>query len=377
MTRTCYGLGAVDQLPRLVEELGGRRVLLVCGERSFAASGADTMLPELRRRAEVRRWSSFEPNTNATDLLAGLGIVEEFQPDTVVAVGGGSAMDMAKLLCAFPDARDTEALHTAIRSGKPTAPRGPRLVLVPTTSGSGSEATHFAVVYIGTDKYSIAAPGLLPDVTVLDPALTLSGSPYQRATSGIDAVSQAVESLWAVGGTAESRGFARRALRVLLPAIEGFVHTPDTGNARAMAVGSHLAGRAINVSKTTAAHALSYGLTKGYGVSHGHAVALTLGRFVEAHANAVDADLQPAVDVERHRDAMSRVLDALGAADGAEARRRFTELGERLGLSMRLDEVGADSEERVRALTASVNTERLGNNPVRFSAEGLVALLRA
>lgn len=376
MTRTCYGSGSVARLPNLVEELGGSRVLLVCGERSFSASGADVMLPELRQRVEVRRWSSFEANTNSTDLLSGLRIVEEFRPDTVLAVGGGSAMDMAKLLCAFPDARNTEALHAAIQSGKPTAPRGQRLVLVPTTSGSGSEATHFAVVYIGTDKHSIAAPGLLPDATVLDPALTLSGSPYQRATSGIDAISQAVESLWAVGGTEKSRGYARRALRVLLPAIEDFVRTPDRGNARAMAVGSHLAGRAINVSKTTAAHALSYGLTKGYGVSHGHAVALTLGRFIEAHAGD-DVDLQPAADVERHRGAMARVLSALDAQDGAEARQRFTALGERLGLSMRLAEVGADSEERVRSLTARVNTERLGNNPVRFSAEGLVELLRA
>src|SRR5690606_2187718 len=255
--------------------------------------------------------------------------------------------------------------------------RRPRLVLAPTTSGSGSEATHFAVVYIGAEKFSVAHPGLRPDVVILDPALTRSGSPYQRATSGIDAVAQAVESMWAVGATPASRRWARHALGHLLPAIERFVHDPDDRSARAMAIGSHLAGRAIDISRTTAAHALSYGITKGYGVSHGHAVALTLGEFIVLHAEATADQLQPGVDPGRHAAAVAEVVTLLGAADPRQARDRFRDLMRRIGLNPVLREVGpADSAARLE-LARSANAERLGNNPVRLTTGQLHQLLDA
>src|SRR5690606_31263398 len=125
------------------------------------------------------------------------------------------------------------------------------MILAPTTSGSGSEATRFAVVYIGSDKHSIAGDAMLPDAVILDPVLTMSASPYQRATSGIDAVAQATESLWAAGADDTSRTFARDALRVLIPALPRFVDSADGQAAADMAEGSHLAGRAIDISRTT------------------------------------------------------------------------------------------------------------------------------
>jgi alcohol dehydrogenase class IV len=361
-----YGEGAILRTPEVVAGLGASRVLLVCGARSFGASGAAAMLPALSRTAVVRRWSGFAPNTDAADLLHGVALVEEFRPDLVLGVGGGSAMDMAKLLCGFAGTTDRDALHDRIRSGGPVTGRKLRLVLAPTTSGSGSEATHFAVVYIGDDKYSVAGPVLRPDVVVLDPALTLSGSRYQRATSGIDAVAQAIESLWAVGATGLSRRWAGHALGLLLPAIESYVNQPTARAARAMAIGSHLAGRAIDISKTTAAHALSYAITKRYGVSHGHAVALTLGAFIEEHAAAGPERLRAGVDPRAHREAMAEILDRLGVAGGRQARERWADLMERVGLAYRLHDVGVGTAEDRRWLVGVVNAERLGNNPVRL-----------
>ncbi|MPZ59977.1 MAG: iron-containing alcohol dehydrogenase [Propionibacteriales bacterium] len=370
-----YGDGAILQVPAVVADLRGRSVLLVCGRSSFEASGASRMLPDLERVAKVRRWSDFAPNTDAVDLLRGLTIVEEFGPDVIVGVGGGSAMDMAKLLCAYQNITDAGKLHDSIRAGDRITSREPHLVLAPTTSGTGSEATHFAVVYIGDDKFSIGGPVLRPDVAILDPALTLSGTPYQRATSGIDAVSQAIESLWAVGATDESRRHARAALRMLMPAIEAFVNAPTNDSARAMAIGSHLAGRAIDISKTTVAHALSYAITKEYGVSHGHAVALTLPAFIEHHATAKPTDLQSSVDPAHHAAALRSVFQALDAPDGAQASQNFVDLGRRLGLPMQLTRVGISTEPQIEALASRVNVERLGNNPMRFTKEGLVQLL--
>ncbi len=369
-----YGPGAIDQVPAIVGRMGAQRVLLVCGRTSFEASGADRMLPELEQVAAVRRWSAFRPNTDSADLAAGVALLQDHRPDLVLGIGGGSALDMAKLLVGYHDVAPDQVVP-AIEAGRPAERRTAHLVLAPTTSGSGAEATHFAVVYVGEEKHSITGPAMRPDAIVLDPALTLSGSRYQRATSGIDAVTQAIESLWSVAATDRSRRFARHALRLLLPAIETFVDGPDDRSARAMAIGSHLAGRAIDISKTTAAHALSYGITKRHGLSHGHAVALTLGAFIEAHATAPPRHLQPAISPEDHARTLAAVLGLFGTSDPTAARRSFEDLLDRLGLETRLGALGIDAGEDLRQLAATVNTERLGNNPVAFDTDGLVRLL--
>jgi alcohol dehydrogenase len=371
-----FGPGGVSALPQLVADLEARRVLLVCGRTSFEASGAAAVLPELERVAVVQRWDDFAPNTDADDLGRGLRVVDVFDPDLVLGIGGGSAMDMAKLLTAYAGRVSGADVVDVIHAGGTITERDRRLVLVPTTSGSGAETTHFAVVYTGHDKHSIAGPAMLPDRIVLDPTLTLSGSDYQRATSGIDAVCQAIESLWAVGATEDSRVFAREALRILLVHLEPFVTDPDLDAATGMSLGAHLAGRAIDVSKTTAAHALSYGLTKRHGVSHGHAVATSLGPFLEAHATATADRLQPGVDPAVHDAAVADVLTAFGVDDGAAARAAFVDLLERIGLEPRLSALGVSDEDEVRALVRTVNVERLGNDPVRFDGDDLAAVLR-
>lgn len=359
----------------MTETLGAERVLLVCGRNAFEASGAAACLPELVKVAAVRRWSEFRANTDAADLIEGLRLVEELRPDAVVGIGGGSAMDMAKLLCAYQGITDEAKLHEAIRAGGSVVDRRMKLVLAPTTSGSGAEATHFAVVYIGEKKFSMAGPAMLPDTVILDPALTTSAAPYQRAASGIDAFAQAVESLWSAGGDDASRGFAVAALGELVPALPDFVGTGSIESATRMAVGSHLAGRAIDVSKTTAAHAMSYGITKTYGLPHGHAVALTLQYFIEAHAAAGVEALQPGVSAERHAEAMSVIVSALGADSAREARDRFVGLAADCGLSLNLAEFGITDRAKMAELTSRVNVERMGNNPVVFTADSLTDLL--
>lgn len=369
-----YGRDAILSMPELLDRMCAARVLLVHGSQSFEVSGASRMLERLTPRIQVWHWDGFAANPEFRDLKRGLSLVRSIGPDTVVGVGGGSAMDMAKLLCALED-EPAPGLEARIRSGALVEARRMRLVLAPTTAGSGSQTTHFAVVYIGDDKYSVAGPALLPDVSIIDPSLSESASRYQRAASGMDAICQGIESLWAVSGSPESRSFALRGLRMVLPAAEDFVRDPHAGSAVAMAVGSHLVGRAIDVSKTTAAHALSYGITRWHGASHGHAVALTLGAFLDVHARAQASSLIPPVSLSAHRQALDDIAMSLGASTPADAGWRFIELGQRLGLPMKLSEIGVKSTSEVRRLAAAVNGQRLQNNPVSFSVDELAGIL--
>lgn len=369
------GFGSVETLPDYVEDGLWPSALLVCGRRSFEESGAARIVEPLTRVTSVERWSEFEPNTAAGDLSQGLKTLRDTDPAVVIGVGGGSAMDLAKLICGFDGTTDAAALEAAIKSGRRLENRRRGLILIPTTSGTGSEATHFSTVYVGREKYSVAGAGLRPDAVILDPELSMSASSYQKATSGIDAVAQAIESLWAAAATATSRRFARRALRHLLPNIEAFVHDSSAENASPMSIGSHLAGRAIDISRTTASHALSYSITKKYGVSHGHAVGLTLGSFIEAHAEPSAGQLQPAIDADLHDRAMEDILGRLGASTGSGGRRRFRELMTSLDLAVDLSAVGIVTPEQRADVAASVNPERLGNNPIRFNEDELRALL--
>lgn len=371
---TEYGPGAIRRLPERLAADGRRRVMLVCGKGSFDNSGAAEGLSGLGERLEVLRWSDFSPNPDTVELMQGLGLMAAFDPDVILGVGGGSPLDMAKLLCAYDGVADLDALHEAIRKGARVETRARGLWLVPTTSGSGSEATHFAVCYIGAEKFSVAGPGLWPDGVALDPLLTLSGSAHQKATSGIDAVCQATESLWARDGTDASRRIARHALGFLLPNIRAFVNEGTVEAARGMAIGAHLAGRAIDVSKTTAAHALSYAITKTYGTNHGQAVAMTLGRFIEAHCDP-DAPLQPGIERADHQARMAQVLKVLDARDGREGRLQFAALLHDIGLVASLSEAGVNDPAAYAEIARTVNIQRLMNNPVVFTADQLVQMV--
>ncbi len=364
-----FGPRSLGELPRVIRGLGLSRLLLVTGNSSFATSGAVDVLPELRGAAAVETWSDFSPNPDVDEVVEGVRFAQTFQPDAIIAIGGGSVLDMAKLVASFAD-KDPEEIHTAVRANDVTE-RSTALILAPTTSGSGSEATHFAVVYIGPDKYSVAHQSMLPDFVILDPSLTESASPYQKATSVIDAIAQAVESHWARGATDASRSFARASLAELVPSAAAFVRG-DSPSAVPAARGSYLAGRAIDLSKTTGAHALAYGITKGYGVSHGHAVATTLGAFARLHAGAT-ASSRADHQLENNLDSIARLI---GADDAGRVGDRLDEIAGELGLELRLRALGVPHAD-LAAMAGEVNRERLANNPVELTESELAELLDA
>jgi alcohol dehydrogenase class IV len=245
--RVIFGRGAVHRVPRLIAALGARRLLLVTGQGSFDACGASRALTWQPGTGEsVARFSEFSENPRLEDVELGMRIFREQAPDAVVAVGGGSVLDMAKLVNGL--ASQPGSPRDVVLGGAPVARRGVPLVAVPTTAGSGSEATHFAVVYVGRSKYSVAGPGLLPDVAVVDPALTASASPQLTAATGMDALAQAIESYWSIHSTEQSKTCARRANDLVLRCLPDAVHTGSSSARRGMSKAAHLAGRAINIT---------------------------------------------------------------------------------------------------------------------------------
>jgi alcohol dehydrogenase class IV len=298
------GPGAVRELPDVLGP--ARRVLVIHGVRSYRAGAAASVIGGLD--GEVRRFAGVRPNPEVGQVREAVALAREFAPDAVVGIGGGSAMDVAKCAAVLAGCASDDVEACLLRSGSLPDRRTARLVQVPTISGSGSELTSFATVYAGRRKLSLDHSGALADDVLIDPDLAATVPAATAAASGLDALAQAVESAWAVAATPESRKLARRALATLTPVL----HTAtsrgtfaDPGLRSELARGAALAGAAINISRTTAAHALSYALTAEHDVPHGAAVGLHLRWLVAHNAAAQDADT-------RHPDGAAAVRGLVG-----------------------------------------------------------------
>lgn len=357
------GIASLQELPALIKKYNAKKTLLVTGKGSYAACGAAEVIDPIFAPGSVIRFSDFAVNPKIEDAERGTQIARDAGVDLILAVGGGSPMDMAKLIKAFY-ADPSKAVALTKGEVQMTDPGLP-LIAVPTTAGSGSEATHFAVAYIGKDKYSLASPYLLPEEIILDGRLLASSTPYQRACNGLDALAQAIESAWAAGSTEESRGYSWEAIEKLMRHLPAVVaQNADDAAFQDMIVSANLAGRAINISKTTAAHAWAYGLTGHHDVPHGHAVWLTLPEIVGLHAGASDDQITDPRGPAHFRAIMDRLMPMLNAGSADEAPKVLREFLVSIGAEPDMAKLGADTPEQRRFLSQQVNMQRMSNNPV-------------
>ncbi|HOW96847.1 MAG TPA: phosphonoacetaldehyde reductase [Kiritimatiellia bacterium] len=369
------GAGSVACLGEVLQRHAPRRVFLVTGRASYEASGARAAIEPLLGATPFVRFHDFESNPRLEDVERGIRLFRESACDLVVAAGGGSVMDMAKSV-RFLAAQEAGARDCLRDAGGPRR-RGAPLAAIPTTAGSGSEATRFAVLYVDREKESLEHEFVLPDYAIVDPGLTARLSPRQTAISGLDALCQATESFWSVLSTPESQGYARRALGLVLEHLDRAVNRPDAAARAGMAEAAHVAGKAICISKTTACHAVSYPLTSYFGVPHGLAAALTLPSMLAFNAGVTVADCQDARGAAWVGRILGELMALIGADSPAGAAAALTDLMRNVGMPVRLGEAGIRPADIPLILDHGFNPGRVKNNPRRLTREELKALLDA
>ena len=367
------GPGSCARLGGILARLGARSVFLVTGRASYATSGAEAALAPALGEKRVVRFCEFTPNPTANEVEGGVRLFRGAPCDTVVAVGGGSVLDMAKLVntCAASDGDVPEQLRNEVALA-----RGVPLVAIPTTAGSGAEATHFATVYVEGEKYSTVDGGMRPTHAILDAELTASLPPALTASTGIDALAQGIESYWSVRADEQSLADAREAVRLAMHSLVAATCNPSDESRLDMLEAAHRAGCAIDRSRTTAPHALSYALTRGFGIPHGHAVGLTLGAFFAWNARTREGDLSDPRGPEWVGARIAELCRLLDSANGEAARATLDRLMAKLGLETRLRALGV-SRGDLPALARSVNEERLANNPRRLPPEAVGRVLES
>lgn len=360
-------------LKNIVQKYAAKKVFLVTlKNNSYINSGIQEFIHSSLDGYDFVRFSDFGQNPKYEDAITGTKLFKQSKCDVIIAVGGGSVMDMAKLINVFsanPNINSLDIVHNS----KLISNKGKAMIAIPTTAGTGSEATHFAVVYHKKKKYSVAHESILPNIAVLNYKFTLTKSPYLTASTGLDALSQAIESYWSVGATEESKKHARKAIRLLLQYLAKAVNTPDIESRRAVMKGAYLAGKAINISKTTAAHAVSYAFTTYYSIPHGHAVFLTLPEFFEYNYNVTATDINDLRGLEYTKQSIDQLCELFEIKTPIEGKQFLRKFAKTIGIELSLQKLGISNYENI--IVDNVNIERLGNNPRKISKEGLITLL--
>lgn len=284
-------------------------------------------------------FSEYEPNPKYESVMKGTALFNEKKCDSIIAVGGGSAMDVAKCIKLYSDAE--------------TVP----FLAIPTTAGTGSEATRFAVIYKNGEKQSITDEALLPDVVILDADNLNSLPEYQRKATMLDTLAHSIESMWSVNSTEQSRDYSRKAIELFNKHMAGYLENTKEGNEE-MQMAAYNAGCAINITQTTAGHAMCYKITGLYGIAHGQAAMLCNLKLLPWMYDNIDKCIDSR-GVEYLKEIFEELAGMFDCVDVLQLVKRLNSIYEMLEL-----ETPRANEEEIKFMTDSVNPVRLKNNPI-------------
>lgn len=359
------------ELGDVLAQIEARRVMLVVDRHALTQSQLSELTSNWQGAQLAATYDGVHPSPQFWEAKEAAEVATREDVDVIVAVGGGSCLDTAK--GAALGAGFKGEFEAFLRSRPEHAPPPLKVIAVPTTSGSGSEATHFAALFHGDQKVSFEHEAMRPVGLILDAALHVGMPSRIAAVTGCDALAQSIESYWAATSTEQSRRDARLAQLLVAPQLVRSATTGVQAAREAVMLGAHFAGRAINVTHTTAAHALSYGITARFHVPHGHAVALTLGQVARANAAVTDDDCVDPRGAEFVRARIAEVCGVLGTTP-EEIPRAIDALLNALGLPAHLSAVGVKIG-MVPELAAAVDPVRLKNNPRSLDSEDLARVL--
>lgn len=349
-----------NNIESALKEIDSQRYMLVC-DSSFP------FLPikDLFKAEAV--FDQFTPNPLYEQVCKGVEMFNDHHCDSIVAIGGGSTIDVAKcikLYCKM-DTAQNYLQQECVDSGVP-------LIAIPTTAGTGSESTRYAVIYFEGKKQSITHESLVPNYAVLEPILLKTLPLYQKKCTMLDALCQGIESWWSVNSTDESKQYSQTAVKMIAANWRDYIFENSDAAAAGIMKAANFAGRSINITQTTAPHAMSYKITSMFGLPHGHAVAICLPEvwdYMEDHLDQCIDD-RGGVYLKQVFVNIAQELDCLSVQDAIQ---KFREMLVELQIG---GTKSSNKEDDIEMLTRSVNPIRLKNNPVKLSEDVIRMMYR-
>lgn len=331
-----------------------KKLLLVCDSSLSFLKSINEHLPKIS--ADIVKFDGFKPNPLYDSVVTGVEVFRTEHCDAIIAIGGGSAIDVAKCIKLYSNMKGNGENGSFLK--QEIFPNTISFLAMPTTAGTGSEATRYAVIYYDGKKQSVTDYSCIPDTVLFDPSVLKTLPIYQKKSTMMDAFCHAIESFWSVNSTDESKEYSAEAIKMVLANMDGYLANDETANAN-MLKAANVAGKAINITQTTAGHAMCYKLTSLYGIAHGHAAALcdkVLFPYMIANTDkCIDKRGEQYL-----KEAFNEIATAMGCQTAESAAERFAHIVD----SLELESPKVKDANDIDVLKTSVNPDRLKNNPV-------------
>lgn len=330
------------EIKKEVDMFSPKKILLITSGQAMRKAGITEKLLKYLDKYQVLLFEEVEPNPSPE-----VAARAKKESDLIIGLGGGSVIDVAKVVA-------TELKRPCIA--------------IPTTAGTGSEVTPFAALYDWEKKKKLSINVNFPDIAIVDYRLTLTLPPELVASTGMDALSQAIEAYWSIHSNSLSDIHAKRAIELIIKNLKNSLDGAEEAK-EAMSLAALEAGRAFSQTKTTAVHSVSYPLSIHYGIPHGLACGLTLPYFLEYNYRVSEDDCldQRGVDFVKRR--IEEIASFLGAKDVEAGKELIISLMKSIGLPTKID---FDMEVVVKDAFAP---ERVGNNPRLVTEDNLRRIL--
>ena len=362
-------VNTTEDIKKYINDKSFKKIFVLCGKKSFITSGAEHLFKNITAEKKIKLFYKKSEIPILEELIEIINNIKNFKPDLILAVGGGAVIDYAKIANVVDVREDLSDL--IINYSYPFKKKYTHLGVIPTTAGSGAEVTSNAVIYVDGIKHSFENNLLIPDNFFLIPEFLISAPHKIKASAGFDAIAQALESLVSKKSDNKSVDFASKSLKISINSYLSFLKEPNFKNASEMSIAANLAGKAINISKTTAPHAVSYPFSSLFNISHGHAVGLFFENFFKFNFNNLKKS-DTAFDLNKR---FQLIFDLLNVKNINDFCTKISVVKKQAKLEDNLIKLKIDINENSEKIIKGINLLRLGNNPIKIDKNDIIKII--
>lgn len=364
------GQEGITHLENFLKKQGAKNIILFSGKNSLNHMPISKELFSSLKSFNLERFTEIYPNPTKENLDLALNFLKNKKFDMILAIGGGSVLDTAKISNFLFQNNLTidDYINNNFQNPKPAN----NLIAIPTTAGTGSESTQFATFYINEKKYSLDLPEILPQHVILDPSFTSTLPAELTAQTGADALCHSIESFWSVKSTEKSRELAYSAISLLLKHLPNAVLKGDPQSREKVLLAANYAGQAINITRTTAAHSVSYPMTSIFKIPHGQAVSVNLPYLFQYNQNLTDNDC---LDPRGPEFVTKRINELLNLFSTQNGKSYLLDFFNSIGLKTKLMELDINKKDIPILVKNGFTPNRVKNNPRRVMQDSLTEML--
>lgn len=334
-----------------------KKILIVAGKKSYYKSNSKKYLDKVLQSKKIFYYfkKNYSPLLGEAILLKKK--IKKEKPDIIVAIGGGSVIDLAKVSNILNLSRSSLGKRKVF-----TNKAAANLIAIPLTAGSGAETTSTAVLYIDKKKFSVENDKVKPTSFYLIPSLILNNPKKIKGSAIFDCIAQAIESVFSKKSNSKSVKYAIKSLKISLKNWSQYYNKPNLSNAKNMLEAANFAGKAIDISRTIAPHAISYPFTALYKISHGAAVAITLVKILEYNYYKINS-------LKKNKKKLLYKYHKLFKLTRSTNINDFCCFFENIIFSLKLhvDKMKIKIQSDRKNIIEGINIKRLNNNPIKLN----------